>query len=731
MLKKKTPKAAKTSLAEKTSNELKESIVSEYHEVLIAKLLEKNKELKKTNKTLKKEIADRKRAEAQLNRVENILESAVGAIDEGFVIHDMTDSIVSANNSAAKILGLTTEQLLGKDSFDPRWKALHEDGTPFEPLEHPSMVTLRTGQPVNNVVMNVHIGDDFRRWISVNSRPIFDKDKKQTGAVATFRDITERKESNEKLKETLQQLNLAIDTAKLGVWVLNIDSGVLDWNDQLLEIYGISREDFKNNLNEWQQQIHPEDAAYANTRLEEVYENKSVYDVHFRIHRPNGELRYLDGSAAPIFVDNKLKKIIGINRDITDQKITLNDLITSETRYRTLFESARDTIFLLDDKGRIIDANTAMVNMFGYDDKSEVLNLSIWDISPKTQSDGSISKSIVLKKLKRLLVGDTELLTWDHQKKDGTLFKTEVSTSALQYNNNNYVLASVRDISERVKSEVALKESEEKFFNAFNSSPIALSIINIKTGQRLDVNTKFCELFGLDREDAIKGSIFKNNLATNQIQFSNVVKELKKTGHLLNTPLSLIDGNDKALEALINATNTISNDKDVFIVSYMDMTEIKEAEAKLKKVEAKVFETMINAEEKERARYAKELHDGLGPIISTSMIYLHTLRSEDDEEKQKEYINRTYSLLEDATQSIREISLNLSPDILTKYGLVHAIRSFIEKLKAITSIKFEISSNLKSMLPHTVRFTLYRTLTELINNSIKHSEATKILIVCE
>ncbi|NNK18280.1 MAG: response regulator, partial [Maribacter sp.] len=80
--------------------------------------------------------------------------AAIKVIKEGFVVHDKSDKIVSANEAAANILGLTYNQLLGKDSFDPRWKALHEDGSPFTPEEHPSMISLRKCISVNDVIMN-------------------------------------------------------------------------------------------------------------------------------------------------------------------------------------------------------------------------------------------------------------------------------------------------------------------------------------------------------------------------------------------------------------------------------------------------------------------------------------------------------------------------------------------------------------------------------------------------
>ena len=147
-----------------------------------------------------------------------------------------------------------------------------------------------------------------------------------------------------------------------------------------------------------------------------------------------------------------------------------------------------------------------------------------------------------------------------------------------------------------------------------------------------------------------------------------------------------------------------------------------------KKLQREIFKTMIQSEEKERERYAKELHDGLGPLISTTLIYLDTIHDENDVVNIREYSGRAYSILEDATNTIKEISNNLSSMILTEYGVVSAIRSFIEKLQKVSDIKFVIKSNLKGTFEETLKFTFYRILVELINNSIKYSRAKTITI---
>lgn len=147
-----------------------------------------------------------------------------------------------------------------------------------------------------------------------------------------------------------------------------------------------------------------------------------------------------------------------------------------------------------------------------------------------------------------------------------------------------------------------------------------------------------------------------------------------------------------------------------------------------KRLEQKIFETMVGAEEKERERYAKEFHDILGPLLSTAIIYMHSIQPKDEPEKIIKFRNRVIDLLEETIQNIRSISNNLSHEALSRYGLEAAIGSFTERLKPVTGIKFNISSDLEKRLPETTEFTLYRTLIELVNNTIKHAHATHVAI---
>ncbi len=111
------------------------------------------------------------------------------------------DGTISAcNRSAERILCLTEEQIKGRTSIDPRWKAIHEDGSPFPGEAHPSMLALRTGERQTSVCMGIQRPDGSRGWILINAEPIFYPNTKMTRAVVTtFTDISQRKKLEEQL----------------------------------------------------------------------------------------------------------------------------------------------------------------------------------------------------------------------------------------------------------------------------------------------------------------------------------------------------------------------------------------------------------------------------------------------------------------------------------------------------------------------------------------------------
>ncbi len=157
------------------------------------------------------DITERRRAETVLRESEAQLRTLMGALGEGVVLHDASGAIVLANAAAERVLGLSLDQLLGRQPTGPRWRAIREDGTLFPGDEHPATVALRTGQPVSNVVMGIHRPNGEDAWLLVNCEPLFHGPNGEvTGCVASFFDITERRKLEAAAARARQQESLAV-----------------------------------------------------------------------------------------------------------------------------------------------------------------------------------------------------------------------------------------------------------------------------------------------------------------------------------------------------------------------------------------------------------------------------------------------------------------------------------------------------------------------------------------
>ena len=129
-------------------------------------------------------------------------------IQLGIVYQDAKGRITSANPAACSILGLDLEQMQGRRSIDPRWRAIREDGTDFPGDTHPSMVSLKTGRPVTGVIMGVfHPTEQEHRWINVSAVPEFrEGEAKPYRVYTTFTDITERTLAETALRQRTHDL---------------------------------------------------------------------------------------------------------------------------------------------------------------------------------------------------------------------------------------------------------------------------------------------------------------------------------------------------------------------------------------------------------------------------------------------------------------------------------------------------------------------------------------------
>ncbi|NJK84740.1 MAG: hypothetical protein HC906_00900 [Bacteroidales bacterium] len=155
---------------------------------------------------------------------------------------------------------------------------------------------------------------------------------------------------------------------------------------------------------------------------------------------------------------------------------------------------------------------------------------------------------------------------------------------------------------------------------------------------------------------------------------------------------------------------------------------LKRAEIEQKRSERKVLTAIMHTEEKERRRFAEDIHDGLGPLLSTIKLYVNELTSEElSIEEKKDSINYINQLIDDAVSDIRTTANNLTPRVIHEYGLISAVEEFCNGISRTQKLNIQLDKpDLKPEISKHAEINLYRIINELINNTLKHSGAKSV-----
>jgi len=279
--------------------------------------------------------------------------------------------------------------------------------------------------------------------------------------------------------------------------------------------------------------------------------------------------------------------------------------------------------------------------------------------------------------------------------------------------------AIVLDISERKQAEEELKKSEEKYRFIFKRNPQPMWIINPETLEVMDVNEEAVRHYGYSRDEFKSMKISDFNIDLNEETLRNITH---KPLYKYETRHQKKDGSN--IEVEISATSK-EVDGDTFrIVLVNDVTEKKKAREQ-------IISSVIEGEDRERKRIARELHDGIGQYLTAANMNLEAIKKDITElsEKRKNQFSKGLGLVKESINEIRNISQNLMPKAIEDYGLVKAIEALVENYENSTDIKYSFNNNLEEeLLGEQEKLNIYRIVQEAVHNAVKHAECTKIFI---
>ncbi len=270
---------------------------------------------------------------------------------------------------------------------------------------------------------------------------------------------------------------------------------------------------------------------------------------------------------------------------LRDREQALKD---SEAKYRTLFETANDAIFILEND-KFVDCNVKTMEMFNCD-KSDLIGKSPWEMSPKKQPDGASSIEKAREKISKVSEGIPQRFEWVHKRCDGSHFFTEVSLSPLPYGGKSYVQAIVRDITERKEFERALKESEQNFRSLVETAPVGIMVF--QKDRFIFVNPEVERATGYQRDELLSIKPFWRIVDE---KYHSTVKDIvhKCQAQLESLPIlkeiEIItkSGRKRIIRCVICSITMY--DKPAGIITAMDMTVLREIENRKRELEQMLY----------------------------------------------------------------------------------------------------------------------------------------------
>jgi diguanylate cyclase (GGDEF)-like protein/PAS domain S-box-containing protein len=323
-------------------------------------------------------ITQRKLTEEQLKQSEETYRTLFETTVQGIVYQNTEGRIISANPAAERLLGLTLDQMQGRTSIDPRWGAIHEDGSAFLGETHPIMLAMKTGKPVSGVVMGIN-NPMFEHpvWIRINAIPVFKKGTDEIDyAYSSFEDITERKKAKEELEKNRQQLlqneeqlRYVLQGSELGFWDWNIVTNEVQRNERWGEMLGYAYEELKNTTRQWTDFIYPDDRERAWQSIHDVLEgNSPAHKAEYRMLHKDGGIRWILDQANVIqrSANGKPIRMSGTHTDITERKKSEDMNRENSLRLNRILDNLFTYVALLDINGVVQEINKAPLVRGGY-----------------------------------------------------------------------------------------------------------------------------------------------------------------------------------------------------------------------------------------------------------------------------------------------------------------------------------------------------------------------------
>ncbi len=523
-----------------------------------------------------RDITDRKRLEKNLYDQRRRLESIIEGERVGTWEWNVQTGETVFNEAWAQIIGYTLEEL-APISIQTWERFAHPDDLRESDLlleRHFSGVL-----PYYESECRMRHKDGHWVWVIDRGRVLTrSEDGKPLMMFGTHAEVTERKREEENLRVAKGFSESIIEHAAEGVCVChNIQQypyvRFTVWNRRMQEITGYSMAEI-NRLG-WYQTIYsdPVIREQVQERMERMRTGDDLHNEGWEITRSDGQKRFLEINTTILPSHDGQTHVLALMHDITEHKRAEQKLAQEAIRRRILIEQSRDGIVVLDQNGKVYEANQRYAEMLGYT-AEEVRELYVWNWDLQWSSDE-------LLEMIRLVDPAGDHFETRHRRKDGTSFDVGVSTNGAVIEGQKLIFCVCRDITERKKAEEKLRASEEKYRGIFDCSIAAIYLFD-QDKHFIDSNQAGLDLLGYSREELLQMSI--PDVDADPVVVLPAHSELLSGRRLINCEHELRRKDQSIITVLNNSIPLTESNGNVIgmLSTLLDITERKQAENKIK-----------------------------------------------------------------------------------------------------------------------------------------------------
>jgi PAS domain S-box-containing protein len=526
-------------------------------------------------------------------------------------------------------------------------------------------------------------------------------------------DTAERRQTEDPLRRKELELNEAQRLAGVGSWQWDKATNSVVWSRELYRILGLDPGSRALTFSDRPELFAPECREQVARAVDTAIRFGMPYELDVRMLHSDGSWRWVTARGEEVRdAHGAVVGLRGTLQDITERKQREEAL----SLFRSLIDGSNDGLQIIDpETHRLIDVNDKACRDLGYS-RQELLALSVPDIDP------TVDARVLDEILDRCSTSGFAMFESVHRRKDGSWFPVEVSTKCVMLD-RRYCVRVSRDITERKAAQEALRESEERFRLAAEAGRMFAYTWDAAT----DVITRSGEskrILGVD-----SSALVTREQVVAQIHPEDRDRVRAKLNALTPAQPELLvnyrfyrpDGSMIWVERTSRAYFDDSGGLIRIVGMVSDITERKRAEEVLSNVSRR----LIEAQEVERLRIARDLHDDIGQRLTLLSVMLEQLkRPVDSSSELANAIDALQRQTSDIATDVQALSHELHSSKLELLGLVPAMRGYCAELSAYQEIDINFEHHeVPPRVANDVSLSLFRVLQEALGNAVKHSAA--------